>query len=410
VSTRRARPRAAGGWLDSGLVAPVLSFAGLVLVASLSLGLLTGNLPILASGPGASGGGGGGGGPNRTPTPSNVVIVDPRADVPGVLVYAKAGNIWLQRGARPSQLTDGGQDSMPAFSPDGAWVYFIRTSVEAGRWPIQGQARRFRLETPTLMRVATTGGEPEALLAGRITSRTYTWSYFIRQPAVSPDGTRVALVTDGPDPTKADVVLQILDLESLALTKVDVPENKPLGHQDPVWSPDGHYLAYVLNARDGSRGAPVIMRYDTTTGKASSLTGPGYSTPMWSHNGKYLAATRTTALGTDVVILDGRGTELLRVTSGGRSFDPVWSPIGDSLAYLEIDRGVTDLWLVPVDISGLPEIDGDRLQLTLAAGLDAASRPGWWVPDELIPTPPPTPTPEPVATPAGPGATGSALP
>jgi len=400
VTLRRSGTGRAGrSSLDAGGLAPALSVAGLVIVGVFSLGLLTGNLPTLPIGPGSSGDGG----PTRTATPSNVVIVDPRADVPGTIAYVKAGNVWLQSGNKATQLTTGGHDSMAAFSPDGAWVYFVRTTPEAGRWRINGAARRFRLSTPTLMRVRPDGeGEPEALLTGRITSGTFTWSYFIRQPAVSPDGTRVALVTDGPDPTKSDVVLQVLDLATLQLTPVGAPQNAPLGHQDPVWSPDGRFIAFVQNARDGSRGAPVIMVHDTTTGTERTLTGPGYTTPIWSYRGKYLAATRTTAFGTDVVILDGRGTELLRVTSNGRSFSPVWSPVGDAIAYLTIEHGVTDLWLAPIDITGLPVSAGEPIQMTLSAGLDAGSRASWWVPEDLIPTPPPTPTPAPTATSSAP--------
>jgi Tol biopolymer transport system component len=300
---------------------------------------------------------------------------------------------------------------MATFSPDGAWVYFIRTTPETGSWGINNVTRRYRLSTPTLMRVRADGeSEPERLLTGRIAVGSFTWSYFLRQPAISPDGTKAALVTDGPDPRTSDVVLQVLDLETLALTKVNVPENAPLGHQDPAWSPDGQYLAYVLNGRDGTRGAPVVMRYDTTTGTATALTGPGYTSPVWSRNGKYIAATRTTAFGTDVVVLDGRGTELLRLTGDGRSFAPAWSPIGDAIAFLEIDSGVTDLWLAPVDITGLPVADGDRIQLTISAGLDAGSRPGWWVPDELIPTTPPSPTPAPSVLPSDGAPASSTVP
>ena len=109
---------------------------------------------------------------------------------------------------------------------------------------------------------------------------------------------------------------------------------------------------------------------------------------------RFVAATRTTSFGTDVVILDAvRGTELLRVTNDERSFNPVWSPAGDSIAYFSIDGGVTDLWSATlVSTSGTPTLDGEALQLTIAAGLDASSRPGWWIPTELLPTPAPTPT------------------
>jgi hypothetical protein len=400
VTVRRQGSRGgrSGGAFDAGLLAPGLSLAGLVIIAALSVGLLTGNLPALPGVPGSSGNGG----PVRTATPSDVVIVDPRADVPGTLAYIKAGNVWIQRQAVAAQLTSGGHDAMPTFSPDGAWIYFVRTTAESGRWRISGQTRRFRLATPTLMRVRADGeGEPEPLLTGRISSGNLTWSYFIRQPAVSPDGTRVAFVTDGPDPTKLDVVLQIYDLGTKKLTNLKLPETAPLGHQDPSWSPDGRYLLYVQNGRDGSRGAPVVMRYDTTTGKAVAVTGPGYTTPVYAQSGRYIAATRTTSFGTDVVILNASGSELLRVTADDRSFGPVWSPIGDAIAYLEIDRGVTDLWLARV-APGQTSItlDGAAFPLTIAAGLDAGSRPAWWVPPELIPTPPPTPTLAPSSAPA----------
>jgi Tol biopolymer transport system component len=321
--------------------------------------------------------------------------------VPGTIVYAKAGNVWVQRGDKPAQLTDGGTDAMPAISPDGAWVYYVRTDPESGRWRVSGVNRRFRLDVPTLMRIPVDGSaEPEALLTGRIKSGSNMWSWFIRQPAVSSDGTHVALISDGPDPTKQDVVLQVLDLTTKKLTALGLAENAPLGHQDPSWSPDGRFLLYVKNARDGSRGAPAIFRYDTTTKKATALTGPGYTTPTYSHDGRFIAATRTTAFGTDVVILDGnRGSELLRVTSNERSFDPVWSPVGDALAFLQIDRGVTDLWLAPMDTSAAaPVAKGAPFAMTIAAGLDAASRPTWWVPEEQIPTPPPSPTAAPATS------------
>ena len=332
--------------------------------------------------------------------------MDPRAKVPGTLVYAKAGNVWVQRGDRAYQLTNGGLDSMPAFSTDGKWVYFVRIAPEAGRWRINGLARRYHLEIPSLMRVRADGdGDPESLLEGRVTSGSYTWSFFLRQPAISPDGTKAALITDGPDPTKRDVVLQLLDLETLKLTDLEAPEAQPLGHQDPAWSPDGRYLLYVKNGRDGTHGATAIMRYDTKTGKSIAITGPGYTTPAWSPDGRFIAATRSTPFGTDVVILDARrGTELLRLTNTERSFSPAWSPIGDAVTYLEIEAGVTDLWLARLDVSGTPVADGERLQLTVSAGLDPGSRPGWWIPAELLPTPPPTPAPTLVPSGASPPA------
>ncbi len=404
MTTRRRAPL--GDSPPRSFAAPradIVAGLGLLVIGVLSVSLLTGNFAFV---PGANGPDNGDGGPRRTATPSNVVIVDPRSNVLGSILYVKSGNIWLQHGAKATPLTSGGQDSMASFSADGQWVYFIRTTDGPGRWRIDGQARVFRLETPTLMRVRADGSaEPESILVGKIVSGQYTWSYFLRQPVVSPDGTSIVVVTDGPDPTKSDVVLKSLDPATGKLTALNAPEVAPLGHQDPAWSPDGRYLLYVRNARDGSRGAPVIMRYDTTTMKAAAMTGPGYASPAWSRDGRFIAATRTTSFGTDIVILDARrGTELLRVTTNERSFDPVWSPMGDSIAYLTVDGGVTDLWLATLDVAGAPALKGDPLALTVAAGLDAASRPGWWIPEDLLPTAAPTATPALTASPALPTA------
>jgi Tol biopolymer transport system component len=254
------------------------------------------------------------------------------------------------------------------------------------------------------MRIPASGSAaPEAIVAGLYQKGTTTWSYFIRQPVPSPDGSSLAFVSDGPDATKSDVVLQFYDLATGTMTSAGLAENRPLGHQDPAWSPDGATLLYVKDGRDGARGAPTIMRYNVATKKASVLAGPGYLAPAWSADGRFVAATRTDAFGTDVVVLDAKtGVELLRVTNDGRSFSPVWSPFGDALAYLRIDRGVVDLVLVHLGGTAPDWTIGETLPLTSAAGLDAGSRPGWFVPPELLPTPPPSPTPvEPSPTASG---------
>lgn len=386
-SGRPGRSQSILGTLPIGTVAAGI---GLVAIGVLSVSLLTGNLPLSRGG--GNGGDGGDTGPLRTATPSNVVIVDPRANVPGTILYAKAGNIWLQHGESAKALTSGGHDSMPSFTADGQWIYFIRTVDEAGLWRVSGAIRRFALATPILMRVKSDGSSPpEPLLTGRVKSGQLIWAYFLRQPVVSPDGSTIIVVTEGPDPTKSDTVLKMFDPATGRLTSLNAPESPPLGHQDPAWSPDSRYLAFVKNVRDGTRGAPVIMRYDMTTKKAVAITGPGYTSPSWSPDGRYLAATRTTSFGTDIVVLDAvNGTELLRVTTNGSSFDPVWSPAGDTIAYLSLTGGVTDLWSEGVTTAGTPALKGKPLQLTIAAGLDAASRPGWWIPANLLPTPAPT--------------------
>lgn len=390
---RLAAPAPAGGRRLPFSPAPFLSALGLVVVGAVSFALLGGSLPVIP-GPG----GNGNGGPIRTPTPSNVVIVDPRTNVPGSLLYVKDGNIWVQSGDRAQQLTTGGRDAMPAWSPDGASIYFIRTVEDTGRWPSGGVLREYRLSIPRLLRISADGtGESFVLLTGRVRDGQNRWSYFIREPAISPDGTTAAVVTDGPNPLQSDIVVKLLDLDAGELSDPDLPQSQALGHQNPAWSPDGRFLLYVRNAREGTRGTPSIVRYNVANERSNALTTAGYTAPAWSRDGRYVAATKTSSFGTDIVILDSRtGTELLRVTRDEASFSPVWSPVGDAIAFFRVEHGVVDLYLVPLSGTAPNWTIGEPLALTISAGLDGASRPTWFIPEDELP---PLPTPTPAATP-----------
>jgi Tol biopolymer transport system component len=384
-SLGRAGSRSPLSVLPGGL-APYLALVGLIVIAVLSVALLTGRLPTV---PGT----GGGGGPVRTATPSNIVITDPRANVPGSLVYAKAGNIWLQTGSKATQLTTSGYDSMPTWSADGQWIYYIHSVGKIGRWPYFGPATPYELLIPYLQRIKPDGSGAHAIANGNFTQGSYNWSFFIRQPSISPDGKTAAVITDGPDPTTSDLVLKFINLSTGAITSPRLPDVGGLGHQDPAWSPDGKSVLYVRDGRDGARGAPVIIRYDIASKKSTALTGPGYIAPAWSPDGRYVAATKTDSFGTDIVILDARnGGELLRLTNDTNSFDPVWSPVGDSIAFFRVDRGVVDLQLVRLTGTAPTWKVGETLALTVAAGLDA-SRPSWFIPADQLPKPTPSPTP-----------------
>lgn len=199
-------------------------------------------------------------------------------------------------------------------------------------------------------------------------------------------------MSDGSNPAQTDVVVQLFDLATKKFTTPKLAENRPYGHQDPTWRPDGKLLLYVKNGRDGARGAPAIFRFDPATGKSSALTGPGYIAPSWSPDGRFIAATRTSGFGTDIVILDGQtGAELARATDDGASWSPTWSPKGDGIAFLHVASGIVDLRLVPIETSTPTWTFGDPLDLTQVSGLDGESRPDWYVPADQLPAPTPTP-------------------
>jgi Tol biopolymer transport system component len=386
----------------AGYVGPAIAAVALVIIAIVTINLLNFQLPFRTSS-----NGNGNPGPATTPAPSNVVIPEPKATFPGTILFAKAGNIWLQTATSVRQLTDGGKDSMPAFSPDGAWVYFVRTQDSRARFPLGGNLQRawYDLSTPSLMRVKPDGTGLVRLLQGRYVSGNNAWFYWIRQPAPAPNGRTIALISDGPNPLQSDIVLQTYDVTSKKLTSLGLPESRSLGHQDPAWSPDGKFLLYIRNGRELSRGAPQIFRYDVTTKRTRALTGPGYLAPAYSPDGRLIAATKTDAFGTDVAILDSAGKEVLRVTTDGHSFSPIWSPAGDAVAYLHLEGTIVDLRLARLEATSGRWVVTETVDLTKVSGLDGASRPSWFVPASELPAK--TPAPSVPASSTSPGASSA---
>ena len=407
--TRSSTPGRARGALAIGSlgrwVAPALSIVGLLVVAIVTLNLLNGQVPFVGGSSGTGNGNGSGtgnGGPLQTPAPPNVVVVPDVVTFKGSIVYAKAGNIWVQTGKDAHQLTASGDDSMPSWSPDGTSVYFIRTVAGEGRAVSQGVVRDYRLTTPSVMRVKADGSaDPELVLSGKVTRNGRTWHAWIREPVLSADGRTLAMVSDRPDPSSSDVVLQFYDLSTKKSRVPKLAETPPLGHQDPVWRFDGKELLYVRNGRSGPRGAPVIYRWVVATSKAAALTGPGYLEPSYSPDGKYIAATKTSSFGNDLVILDAaNGRELLRLTTDNASWAPTWSPTGDSIAFLHIRGQIVDLKLVRLDGAAPNWTVRDITDLTEVSGLDGASRPDWFVPADQLPAPTAVPSAAPSAAPS----------
>ena len=398
-----AGPRRSGsGGLQPGGVplAAVLSIIGLLAIGVVTFALGSGDIPFSVAGnnnPGSSDD------PTvqKTPTPPDEVVVPtaPPVDVvkpiPGTLVYVKDGNIWLQTDRTPQQLTKGGRDAMPTFSPDGKLVYFVRTRPANGRWTINGALRDYKLDVPSLMYIPVTGGSAKRVMDGVVDGPgNLKWSGFIRNPAVSPSGRYIAIATDLPDPTRSDVVMKIWDTRRDRLIDPGLSQVAPLGHQDPVWRPGAtDQLLYVRSDRDGAKGTPRLYLYDMSTKKSRAVTGPGYLHPSFSPDGKYITATKTSAFGTDVVVLSlATGAEVLQLTNDGTSWAPVWSAAGDQIAYLHSSGQLVDLEVAQLEGSAPAWTVKESVPLTQNAGLDGASHPAWYVPADQIPAQP-TPAP-----------------
>ena len=104
-------------------------------------------------------------------------------------------------------------------------------------------------------------------------------------PAVSPDGTRVAFAWDGGREGPTDLYLKMVGSEDrLRLTENDG------SNRAPVWSPDGARLAYVRSRE----GACDLMTVSAVGGAPRRLApcASQRTRVSWSPDGKWLAVTR----------------------------------------------------------------------------------------------------------------------
>jgi dipeptidyl aminopeptidase/acylaminoacyl peptidase len=395
-SSRLRRPGAAA-------VAPALSLVGLVVAGLLTVAAYTHFTPQI--GEEAT--------PTPTPTavasgapstaaPTQTILVNPEVSVPGQLVYARSGNLWIQSGTTARQLTQsasGWPASQPAFSPDGQWVYFIETRTQAGRWyAYNGNLTIFTLNFPVLCRIHPDGTGQVDVLSSLFHQGSLTTFFFMREPSVHPNGNVIAVASDGPKtPGVQDVLIHYITVSTRKMGgALNLPENAPLGLSEPAFSPDGKALAYTQEQRNGKLGTPSIWVF--RGGAAHRLAG-GYRAPSWSPDGKYIAATQVNGDRLDVVVLDAStGKQVGQVTSDGASWGPVWSPDGKTLVYTHMTGPTVDLNMVYIGDSGSNLTFKIEPRLTDFTGLDGGSRPAWYVPGY-------GPTPQ-----ASPGASSSDVP
>lgn len=154
------------------------------------------------------------------------------------------------------------------FAPDGRTVYFTA---------VQGDAP---LLSHSLWRANPDGTVANLGPAPAIDSTDW-------RAAVSPDGTRLAYVTNR---RGYPAVMRTLDLATGVIDRLDVPG------QYPAWAPGGDVLAYsAFDASGGVSGAVMVMRPDGTGQRVVAPAGEYAEGADWSGDGRWLLVRNRTA-------------------------------------------------------------------------------------------------------------------
>jgi serine/threonine protein kinase/Tol biopolymer transport system component len=264
-----------------------------------------------------------------------------------------------------SLTSEAGLETFPSLSPDGDFFVYARMSGE----DLDIFWRR------------TGGGNPQNLTAESPWDDT--------QPALSPDGSRIAFRSE-----RAGGGLFIMGATGESARRLT-----NFGF-NPSWSPDGRELVFAterVNGPGGRMTSSRLWRVDVETAATQRLeTGGDAVQPSWSPEGRRIAYwgvpagtarrviwTLPADGGDPVPAVDGGGTALV--------WSPVWSPDGGHLYFASDRSGTMGLWrvridertgktpgkpqqlLVPATWSGLPSLARDGGRIAFVRGEERAN-------------------------------------
>jgi dipeptidyl aminopeptidase/acylaminoacyl peptidase len=245
------------------------------------------------------------------------------------VAFVSEGAIWSVsvNGGRPVKLTEGrsgsgdprtATDREPQWSPDGKWILF-----ETGR---RGNA--------DLGIVSADGLSTNLITNSPADEENATWS---------PDGTRIAYTQRSPEHFSGQLV--VADFDSASGKFKGEPKILYTAKEDrgggwsirrPEWSPDGKSLAVVLQ----DSGWNKIYLIPSSGGEPHALT-TGESEdeePVFSHDGRYLAFVSNRSHPEErniwIVSPDGSHLHQLASVSSGVDGNPIWSPDGNHIYFL----------------------------------------------------------------------------
>jgi TolB protein len=157
-----------------------------------------------------------------------------------------------------------------------------------------------------------------------------------REAVFSPDGRRVAFVSQRDQPEGADIFVATLDGTRLEHVRNLTPRTPGSAGLDvtPAWSPDSTQIAFASN-RDGSDDKLWVMNADGSN--VRQLTPAGATAdvfPTWSPDGRLIAFQRRSGDVYRIGLVQAAGGAPAFFEFDGNAYAPAWSPDGRRIAFV----------------------------------------------------------------------------
>ncbi|MDH3539032.1 MAG: Ig-like domain-containing protein, partial [Acidimicrobiia bacterium] len=197
-------------------------------------------------------------------------------------------------------------------------------------------------------------------------------------PSWSRDGQTIVYTSteDGPDQD-----IWVVDVDSKVRTNL-TPDSSGDDYQ-PEWSPDGSHIVFVSD-RSGSTDIWTMASGGAGPVNLTAAAASDWA-PSWSPDGSQIAfvSDRDSALG-DVHVMESDGTSVLRLTVNAEVLGrTAWSPDGTLIGFTSIKDGDLDVWMVAADGSSAPGHLTDHPANEFEVAWEPVSRPPVAVDDEF---------------------------
>jgi Tol biopolymer transport system component len=241
------------------------------------------------------------------------------------IAFSRDGDIWVMsvNATNQRRLTHRGTDGEPAWSADGALIFFSRLNRKPDGFSMG------------IMVVRADGRPPRRLTDPEPSDHGTCHS----DPAPSPDGRVVAFAHFGDCEHGVAGPIAAVDMSGRPVSMLQ-RFDRDLSAFDPDWSPDGSAIAFAVqdlnfavddNTKPDRSGIYIARPDGSRARRLSARSWP--SGPSWSPDGEWLAFVHDVSLDTGyageiwIVRRDGTGLRRVTRTSAVDEASPDWLPL-----------------------------------------------------------------------------------